>query len=103
MPKHPFLGAFVGSITNLISVDPVTKERSFAGSALSILRTRQSPRQSPRLDWAHSEKSLVQTKREGHSPGAVQHTHNGETKVARATREYFFKAIRDHNTIKVSD
>lgn len=87
--KDPFLGAASGSFSNLHSIDPTTKERSYSASA--YYQPYKNRENLIVLTGALVEK-VVFDRETGIKATGVRYTKNGETKTITATREVILAA-----------
>ncbi|KAI0019833.1 glucose-methanol-choline oxidoreductase-like protein [Xylariomycetidae sp. FL0641] len=86
----PFSGEIIGAYTNAATVDPDTRQRSYAASA--YLKPVQSRENLTVITGAEVQKVLLS----GAAPDAVatgvEYVHNGEVKTVRAGREVILSA-----------
>ncbi|ROW16456.1 hypothetical protein VPNG_02755 [Cytospora leucostoma] len=89
MANDPFLGAGSGSFSNLLSIDPATKERSYSASA--YYQPCKDRENLSVLTGAHVEKILFDQEG-GVKAVGVQYSHEGITKTVSATKEVVLAA-----------
>ncbi|KAI1266507.1 glucose-methanol-choline oxidoreductase-like protein [Xylariaceae sp. FL1019] len=81
----PFSGQFVGAFTNAATIDPDTRQRSFAASAyLKPVRSRSGLRV---ITGAHVTRVLFQKVQSSVTAARVEYVQNGATKTAHARKE----------------
>lgn len=89
MASDPFLGTASGSFSNLLSVDPETKERSYSVSA--YYQPCKDRENLVVLTGAHVEKILF-SQEGGVKATGVHYSHNGTTHTVSATKEVVLAA-----------
>ncbi|ROW11583.1 hypothetical protein VMCG_01317 [Cytospora schulzeri] len=89
MANDPFLGAASGSFSNLVSIDPATKERSYSASA--YYQPCKDRGNLVLLTGAYVEKILFDQEG-GVKAVGVQYSHDGITKTVSATKEVVLAA-----------
>lgn len=89
MANDSFLGVASGSFSNLLSIDPTTKDRSYSASA--YYQPCKNRGKSVLLTGAYVEKILFDQDG-GVRPVGVQYSHDGITKTVSATKEVVLAA-----------
>ncbi|KAK7743872.1 hypothetical protein SLS53_003892 [Cytospora paraplurivora] len=89
LANDPFLGAASGSFSNLLSIDPATKERSYSASA--YYQPCKDRGNLVVLTGAHVEKILFDQEG-GVKAVGVQYSHEGITKTVSAMKEVVLAA-----------
>ncbi|KAI3318048.1 GMC oxidoreductase [Xylariaceae sp. AK1471] len=90
MPNNPWIRASVGAFSNLVSVDPVTKERSHAAKAYyDPVKHRENLHV---VVNAHVDKIIFADGQSQLKAIGLQYSHGGKSKTAKARKEVIIAA-----------